>query len=71
MQEAIALINKGCEIICNNDPNWERSSTVKRGIDTVLQPYCNLLSEKKRTKQTSISSFLKHSVSIQTGYGTG
>ena len=38
MQEAIALINKGCEIFCSNDPNWERSSTIMRGIETVLQP---------------------------------
>jgi hypothetical protein len=36
MQEAIALINKGCENFCSNDPNWERSSTVKRVIETVL-----------------------------------
>jgi hypothetical protein len=48
-QEAIALINKGCEI-CSNEPNWERSSTFKRGIETVLQPYY---------KQASILSFLK------------
>ena len=58
MQEVIALINKGCEIFCSNDPIWEWSSTVKRGIETVLQPYYNL-SEKKKTKQTSILSFLK------------
>jgi hypothetical protein len=58
MQEAIALItrNKRCEIFCNNDPNWERSSTVKRGTETVLQPYYNLLSEKEKTKQTYILS---------------
>ena len=59
MQEAVALINKGCEIFCSDDRNWERSSTIKRGIETVLQPYYNLLSEKKKTKQTSILSFLK------------
>jgi hypothetical protein len=23
MQEAIALINKGCEIFCSNDPSWK------------------------------------------------
>jgi hypothetical protein len=55
MQQAIALISKGCEIFCSNSPNWEQSS----GIETVLQPYYNLLSEKKKTKQASILSFLK------------
>jgi hypothetical protein len=50
MQEAIAVINKGCEIFCSNDRNWERRWIVKRGIETLLQPYCNLLSEKKKTR---------------------
>jgi hypothetical protein len=50
MQETIALINKGCEIFCSSDPIWERSSTVKSGIETVLQPYYNLVSEKDGKK---------------------
>jgi hypothetical protein len=33
--------------------------TVRRGTETILQPYYNLLSEKKRTRQTFILSFLK------------
>jgi hypothetical protein len=66
MQEAIALINKGCEIFCSNSNNWELSSTIKSETGTIyhnslygaehywiLQPYCNLLSEKKETKHTS------------------
>jgi hypothetical protein len=36
MQDIIALINKGFEILYSNDPNWEWSSAVKRGIVTVL-----------------------------------
>jgi hypothetical protein len=49
----------GIEIFGSNCPNWEWSSTIKRGIETVLQPYSNLLSENKKTKQISILSFLK------------
>jgi hypothetical protein len=36
MQQDTALINKGRELICSNDRNWEQSSTVKRTIETVI-----------------------------------
>jgi hypothetical protein len=60
MQEALALINKRYEM-CSNDLNWEHSST---GIETVIQPYYNLLQEKKNTRQASILSFLKQYIFI-------
>jgi hypothetical protein len=30
--EVTALINKRCQIFCSKGPNWEQSSTIKRGL---------------------------------------
>jgi len=47
------------EKLCYIDPDWERSSTVKRGIRTVLYPYYDIMQEKKKkSKQLTLHSFL-------------
>jgi len=47
------------EKLCDIDPEWERSSTVKRGIRTLLNPYYEILQEKKKkSKQLTLHSFL-------------
>jgi len=45
------------EKLCDIDPEWERSSTVKRGIRTTLHPYYEILPEKKKSKQVTLRSF--------------
>jgi len=41
------------------DPEWEGSSTVKRGIRVMLHPYYEiLLVKKKKSKQLTLHSFL-------------
>jgi len=45
--------------LCNIDPEWERSPTVKRGIRAMLHPYYEILQEKKKkSKQLTLHSFL-------------
>jgi hypothetical protein len=34
--------------LCDIDPDWERSSTVKRGVRTILYPDYEIMQEKKK-----------------------
>jgi len=46
------------EQLCDIDPDWERSSTVKRDIRAMLHPYYEILQEKKKkSKQLTLHSF--------------
>jgi len=48
--------------VCYIDPEWERSSTVKRSIKAMLHPYYEILQEKKKkSKQLMLNSFLMSS----------
>ena len=48
--------------LCDIDPDWERSSTVKRGITAMLHPYYEILQEKKKkSKQLTSHTFLMFS----------
>ena len=50
------------ETLCDIDPDWERSSALKRGIRAMLQPYYEILQEKKKkSKQLTLHSFLTSS----------
>ena len=52
-------MDMAAEKLCDNDPEWERSSTVKRGIRAMLHPYYEILQEKKKkSKQVMLQSFL-------------
>jgi hypothetical protein len=47
------------ENLCDIDPEWERSCTVKSGIRAMLHPYHEILQEKKKKiKAVDITSFL-------------
>ena len=48
LTDIISCIDMAAEKLCDIDPDWERSSTVKRGIRTVLNPYYEILQEKKK-----------------------
>ena len=50
------------EKLCDIDPEWERSDTVKRGIKAILHSYYETLQEKKKkSKQLTLNSFLMFS----------
>jgi len=50
------------EKFCDFNPDWECSSTVKRGIRAMLHPYYEILQEKKKKlKQLTFHSFLMSS----------
>ena len=60
--DILSAINMAPEKLCDIDPDWERSSTVKRGIRAVLHPYYEILQEKKKkSKQLMLHSFLMSS----------
>ena len=46
------------EKLCDIQPDWEYSSKVKRSIRAMLQPYYEILQEKKKSKQLTLNSFL-------------
>jgi len=43
--------------LCDIDPDWERRSTLKRGIRSMLHIYYEILQEKKKkSKQLTLNS---------------
>jgi hypothetical protein len=54
----LSSIDMTAEKLCDINPNWERSSTVKRGIRAILHPYYEILQEKKKkSKELTLRSF--------------
>jgi hypothetical protein len=59
IQSALAKIRSAFDELCDNDPDWERSHGVQRGVNIMLKPYYNILEERSRkSRQTSILQFL-------------
>ena len=48
LTDILSAINKAAERVCDIDPEWERTSTVKRGIRVTLHPYYEIQPEKKK-----------------------
>ena len=63
LTDVLSVIDVAAEKLCDIDPDWERSSAVKRGIRAMLQPYYEILQEKKEkeAKQLTLDSFLMSS----------
>jgi len=60
--DIFSIINMAAENVCDFDPDWGRSSTVKRGIRAMLHPYYEILQEKnKKPKLLTLHSFLMSS----------
>jgi len=60
--DILSAIDVAAEKLCDIDPEWERSSTVKRGIKDLLHPYYEILSaKKKKSKLLTLHSFLMSS----------
>jgi len=62
LTDILSATDMAAEKLCDIDPDWERSSTVKRGIRAMLHPYYEILQEKKRkSKQLTPHSFFMSS----------
>jgi len=48
LTDILSSIDMAAEKLCDIDPDWERSSAVKRGIRDMLHPYYEILQEKKK-----------------------
>jgi len=59
LTDILSAIDMAAEKLCDIDPDWERSSTVKRGIRAMLHPYYEILQEKmKKSKHLTLHSVL-------------
>jgi hypothetical protein len=59
LSDILSAIDMAAEKLCDIDPDWERSSTVKRGIRAMLHPYYEILQEKmKKSKHLTLHSVL-------------
>ena len=61
LTDILSAIDMAAEKLCDIDPDWERSSIVKRGIRAMLHPYEILQGKKKKSKQLMLHSFLMSS----------
>lgn len=52
IQEALTIIKEQCQVFANIDPDWVRSSTVRRSVTVALQPYYQILRERKMNSST-------------------
>jgi len=59
LTDILSAIGMAAEEICDVDPDWERSSTVKSGVRGMLYHYYDILQEKKKkSKQVDVTFFL-------------
>jgi len=57
--DILSSTDMAAEKLCDIDPDWELSSTVKIGIRAMLEPYYDILQEKKKkSKELTLYSFL-------------
>ena len=58
LTDILSAINMAAEKFWDFDLDWERSSTVKRGIRAILHPYYEIFQEKKKiSKQLMLHLF--------------
>ena len=62
LTDILSSTNMAAEKLCDIDPNWERSSTVKRGMRVMLHPYYEILQgKKKKSNELTLHAFLMSS----------
>ena len=60
LTDILSVIHLAAGKLCDTDPEWERSFTVKRGLRAMLYPHYKVLQEKKKKlKLLTLHSFLK------------
>jgi hypothetical protein len=47
LREILAGIDKYLQALGNIHPNWERSCSIIRGVNAVVQPYCHVLQDRR------------------------
>jgi len=52
LTDVLSAIDMAAEKLRDVDPDWERSSVVKRGIRAMLHPYYEILQDKKKNQNT-------------------
>ena len=52
LTDILSAIDMAVENLCDIDPVWECSSTVKRSIRAVLHPYYEILQGKKKSQNS-------------------
>jgi len=59
LTDSLSVIEMAAEKLCDIDPDWERSSTLKRGVRAILHPYYEILQEKEeKSEHLTLHSFL-------------
>ena len=52
LTDILSSIDMAAEKLCDIDPDWEGSSTVKWGIRAMLHPYYEILQEKNKNQNS-------------------
>ena len=52
LTDILSTIDMAAEKLRDIDPQWERSSTVERGIRAMLHPYREILQEKRKNQSS-------------------
>jgi len=59
LTDILSAIDMAAETLCDTDPDWKRSSTVKRAINAMLHPCNEILQENtKKSRELALLSFL-------------
>jgi hypothetical protein len=58
LTDILSTIDMAAEKLCDNDPEWKHSCTVKWGIKAILQSYYETLQEKKKKAKIDVKFFL-------------
>jgi len=62
LTDILSAIDMAAEKLCDIDPDWERSSTVKRDVRTMLHSYYEILEENtEKSRQLTSYSLLMSS----------
>lgn len=59
LSDCLSAVSHSLEVLSENDPDFERSCTVKRNVLNALQCYSEMLQDKKKkAKQSTLNSFV-------------
>ena len=60
LEHNLGIIQNALEDLGENDPNFERSCAIKRGVMSTLSPYMEILKEKRKVfKQGTLDKFFQ------------
>jgi len=56
--DILSVIDMAAEKLCDINPDWERSSRIKRGVRAMLFPYYEIPQERRKIKTFDVTFFL-------------